>query len=210
MVENNLKIDFDAFLRSFKQNRDGSFAFLLGAGASITSGIQSAEDCVWDWKKQIYISNNPSCESFLDIHADYCKKNIQMWLEMPHRVVIHKRSPFKETEIKGITDALSHTWIKNLDLVTITMEESIRCIPNRNYFPGGRGIPSPLKITKYYGKGSMQILAREILGFTKMNWNSFNFYTKFPATIDTSNTLAQVGNLLGHYNGRTYDYRYFI
>lgn len=81
MEENNLKIDFDAFLRSFKQNRDSSFAFLLGAGASITSGIQSAEDCVWDWKKQIYISNNPSCESFLDIHTDCCKKNIQMWLD---------------------------------------------------------------------------------------------------------------------------------
>ena len=81
MVENNLKIDFDAFLRSFKQNKDGSFAFLLGAGASITSGIQSAEDCVWDWKKQIYISNNPSCESFLDIHTDCCKKNIQMWFD---------------------------------------------------------------------------------------------------------------------------------
>ena len=72
MEENNLKIDFDAFLRSFKQNRDSSFAFLLGAGASITSGIQSAEDCVWDWKKQIYISNNPSCELFLDIHSDCC------------------------------------------------------------------------------------------------------------------------------------------
>ena len=80
MVENNLKIDFDAFLRSFKQNKDGSFAFLLGAGASITSGIQSAEDCVWDWKKQIYISNNPSCESFLDIHTDCCKKTYKYGL----------------------------------------------------------------------------------------------------------------------------------
>lgn len=45
---------------------------------------------------------------------------------------------------------------------------------------------------------------------TKMNWNSFNLYTKLPATIDTSNTLAQVGNLLHQYNGATYDYRYFI
>ncbi len=56
----------------------------------------------------------------------------------------------------------------------------------------------------------MQQLAKEILGFTKMNWNTFNFYTKYPATIDTSNTLAKVGNLLSHYNGATYDYRYFI
>lgn len=34
-------LDFDAFVRSFVQNRDTSFAFLLGAGASITSGIPS-------------------------------------------------------------------------------------------------------------------------------------------------------------------------
>ena len=60
-TENQLKMDFDAFLRSFKQNRDSSFAFLLGAGASISSGVQSAEDCIWDWKKLIYISNNPTC-----------------------------------------------------------------------------------------------------------------------------------------------------
>lgn len=54
---------------------------MLGAGASITSGVQSAEDCIWDWKKLIYISNNPTCESFLDIHADYCRKRIQTWID---------------------------------------------------------------------------------------------------------------------------------
>ncbi len=81
---------------------------------------------------------------------------------------------------------------------------------NRRYYPGGRCIPSPLKITKYYGKGDLATIASEIIGFTKMNWNSFNLYTKLPATIDTSNTLAQVGNLLHQYNGATYDYRYFI
>ena len=66
------------------------------------------------------------------------------------------------------------------------------------------------KITKYYGHGDLETIAKEILGFTKMNWNSFNLYTKLPATIDTSNTLAQVGNLLRQYNGVTYDYRFFI
>lgn len=139
---------------------------------------------------------------------------------MPQRVVIHKRTPFKKDEIKGITDALSHAGIKNVDLVTIRMEDSIKCIdqylqyghpinahfpvmrgicfavsqcecllwthgtidsvkPNRSYFPGGRGIPSPLRIIKYHGNGSMQTIAREILGFTKMNWNSFNFTQNF-------------------------------
>ena len=52
----NLFLEFDAFLRSIKQNLDGSFGVLLGAGASISSGIQSANDCIWDWKFLIYQS----------------------------------------------------------------------------------------------------------------------------------------------------------
>lgn len=81
---------------------------------------------------------------------------------------------------------------------------------NYKYYQGGRSIPSPLRIVKHYGKGDLNTICTEILGFTKMNWNSFNLYTKLPATIDTSNTLARVGNMLSMYEGRTYDYRYFI
>lgn len=97
---------------------------------------------------------------------------------------------------------------RNALLWTHGVVPSIR--DRRRYYPGGRCIPAPLKITKYYGKGDLVTIASEIIGFTKMNWNSFNLYTKLPATIDTSNTLAQVGNLLHQYNGATYDYRYFI
>ena len=53
---NNLILPFDAFVRSFKQNKDVANSFLIGAGTSITSGIQSAADCVWEWKKDIYCS----------------------------------------------------------------------------------------------------------------------------------------------------------
>ena len=52
-TEKQLKMDFDAFLRSFKQNKDSSFAFLLGAGASIKTGGQSAGKCILDWEKII-------------------------------------------------------------------------------------------------------------------------------------------------------------
>lgn len=239
---------------SVKKDSNGKVNIVIGCshiynskGQGLRYKLSQIENPIMDKKNNPYLTYEEAYKLGISIVELFVKSMDKM----PHRVVIHKRTPFKETEIKGITDALSHTGIKDVDLVTITMEESIRCIdqtirqtvpynssypisrgvcfavsqyscllwthgtiasvvPNRNYFPGGRGIPSPLKITKYYGKGSMQTLAREILGFTKMNWNSFNFYTKFPATIDTSNTLAQVGNLLGHYNGRTYDYRYFI
>jgi hypothetical protein len=78
------------------------------------------------------------------------------------------------------------------------------------YYQGGHSIPAPLVLTRYYGNTSINILANEILGLTKMNWNSFNLYTKLPATIDSSNQIARIGNLLTTYDGRTYDYRYFI
>jgi len=37
---------------------------LLGAGSSISSGIQSAYDCIWEWKKDIYLSKNINSAEF--------------------------------------------------------------------------------------------------------------------------------------------------
>lgn len=53
-------LEYDAFIRSIKQNKNVSHAVLLGAGASISSQIQSAADCIWEWKRDIYSSNNPN------------------------------------------------------------------------------------------------------------------------------------------------------
>jgi NAD-dependent SIR2 family protein deacetylase len=82
--------------------------------------------------------------------------------------------------------------------------------PNFKYFLGGRSIPIPLKITKHYGESNISTIATEILGLTKMNWNSFDLYTKLPATIQSSNAIAKIGNLLARFEGKTYDYRFFI
>ena len=83
----NLYLEFDAFLRSIKQNLDGSFGVLLGAGASISSGIQSANDCIWDWKFLIYQSLSGNQKKLVDpkksdLSKDIiqmCKGNIHNW-----------------------------------------------------------------------------------------------------------------------------------
>lgn len=54
------------------------------------------------------------------------------------------------------------------------------------------------------------MIATEILGLTKMNWNSFDLYSKLPATIQTSNEIARIGWLLNRFEGKTYDYRNFM
>ena len=81
---------------------------------------------------------------------------------------------------------------------------------NRNYYLGGKNLPEPLRIRKHYGASNISAIATEILGLTKMNWNSFDMYSKLPATIQTSNEIARVGWLLSRFEGKTYDYRNFI
>ncbi len=81
---------------------------------------------------------------------------------------------------------------------------------NHKFYLGGRSIPAPIKITKHYGESNIDLIATEILGLTKMNWNSLDLYSKLPSTIDSSNQIARIGKLLARYEGRSYDYRLFI
>ena len=81
---------------------------------------------------------------------------------------------------------------------------------NRSYYLGGKNIPIPLKIKKHYGASNIGTVATEILGLTKMNWNSFDLYSKLPTTIQTSNEIARIGWLLNRFEGKTYDYRNFM
>ena len=117
---------------------------------------------------------------------------------------------YKDYSCYQISDYLSsEVYISILQLWTHGVVPSV-VNEKRSYYPGGIGIPAPLRITRYSGNSTVQTLSNEILGFTKMNWNSFNLYTKLPATIDTSNTLAQVSHLLRHKSEQIFDYRLFI
>lgn len=169
--------------------------------------------------------------------------------ELPKRVVVHKRTPFKSDEIKGLVKCLSSAGIKEIDLIEISYEDSLRCFaldktfkidgfpvkrgtcfaingntaylythgiaasvrnPNFKYIQGGKNIPAPLKIVKHYGTGDLNQIASEILGLSKMNWNSFGLYTKLPCTIESSNQIARIGWMLSGYEGAIYEYRHFM
>ena len=82
--------------------------------------------------------------------------------------------------------------------------------PKFSFYPGGRYIPKPLRIFKHYGTGSLEQIANEILGLTKMNWNSLNMYSQLPVTICSSNDIARIGKLIDPNSRHEYDYRYFI
>lgn len=79
-----------------------------------------------------------------------------------------------------------------------------------NFYPGGRYIPKPLKIIRHYGNSSLEQISNEILGLSKMNWNSLNMYSQLPATIFSSNEIARIGKLVNNMGSTEYDYRFFI
>ncbi len=81
---------------------------------------------------------------------------------------------------------------------------------NNNYFRGARGIPAPLKITRYAGNDSAEKIGAEILRLTKMNWNGGEIYKNLPVTIDFSRFLSKYSKQDELLLNIPYDFRYFI
>lgn len=215
-------------------------------GQGMKYKLSKIDDCTFDHKKNPYLSEDEAYRLGLNIKELFYKS----FSEMPKRVVIHKRTPFRRDEIMGLVTSLSSAGIKDIDLLEITLEDDLKCFeftqntdmidgfpvrrglcfplndntmylythgiapsvrnPNCRYIQGGKTIPLPLKIVKHHGNGTMSQIATEILGLSKMNWNSFGLYSKLPCTIDSSNEIARIGRLLSQYEGSIYDYRYFM
>lgn len=218
-------------------------------GQGLKYRLTKVEDCYIDSKKNPFLSyseaykfGNMIKELFLTSSGN-----------IPKRVVVHKRTHFKEDEIKGIVECLHKSGITQIDLVEINYESDARFVlqsvynqnisagfyplrrgscfvldktaallwthgvapsvqdnPKRSYFLGGKSIPLPLKVIKHYGASNIDTIATEILGLTKVNWNSFDMYAKLPATLQSSNVIARIAWLLDRFEGKTYDYRHFM
>jgi argonaute-like protein implicated in RNA metabolism and viral defense len=65
-------------------------------------------------------------------------------------------------------------------------------------------------LRRHAGSSDLRLVADEILGLSKMNWNTFDLYTKLPATVQSSNEIARIGSLLEHFGSSSYDFRLFI
>ncbi|MDB5763944.1 MAG: nuclease [Herminiimonas sp.] len=82
--------------------------------------------------------------------------------------------------------------------------------PNFKYYQGKRRIPAPLLIRRYLGQSDVVQVATEILGLSKMNWNTFDYYSRLPATLDSASAIAKVGTYLSGFGSAPYDYRLLI
>lgn len=169
--------------------------------------------------------------------------------QLPRRVVLHKRTPFRSEEREGLLEGLSN--VEVVDMLEISADPALRYVasapiggklqadrfpvrrgttqvldsdtalvwvhgssdgiqPAKRYYQGKSRIPAPLLVKRFNGTSSIQVLASEILGLSKMNWNTFDLYSHMPATIESSNAIARIGRILNRFIPASFDYRLFI
>ena len=135
----------------------------------------------------------------------------------PRRVVVHKTSRYNDEEKAGFEAGVQGT--QKVDLVAFG-SRSIKLIrwgqhppargtmvrlpdasvllytfgyiPYLGVYPGPH-VPSPLEILEHHGDSSIEVICKEILALTKLNWNNAKYCNKSPVTIGFS---RRVGNIL--------------
>ena len=82
-------------------------------------------------------------------------------------------------------------------------------LTGRPYLQGGKGTPRPLLLTRHTGRGPLAEPAAQILGLSKMDWNTDALYSSMPATVSYAQVLAR---MVKHENlpPVPYDYRLFM
>jgi hypothetical protein len=230
--------------------RSGQSGVVLGcshiydaAGQGLRYQLSKIRNPIWE-NRNPYLSKDDAIRVGLQARQLFH----DIYRKLPKRVVIHKRTPFLQSEIDGFAQALKG--IDDLELLTFEYENDWRFIAynkyrksvdmfpvkrgtvllmedhkfllwvhgttrgfienNKSYFQGKSRIPTPLRITRFSGGSSIESIANETLGLSKMDWNSYDLYSQMPATLETSGAIARIGQLISRFGSDTYDYRLFM
>jgi hypothetical protein len=135
---------------------------------------------------------------------------------LPSRIVVHKSSRFWDEELQGLEEAselvprkdfvslgyrglqfyrtgdypaLRGTYVKfsETDLLLYTTGY----VPFLRTYPGAR-VPQPLEVLEHHGDSAWDVVLKEILSLTKMNWNTADFACSDPITIAFSRRVGQI------------------
>lgn len=140
--------------------------------------------------------------------------------KLPERLVVHKSSHFSDEEIKGCVEGSKN--IDEVDIVHIAEGVGFRAYHGKYDFPVVRGTliadgdksneamlftsgyvpalgtypgpsaPRPLHVRCPRLDTSIETVCADILGLSKLDWNSSTFYTKLPVTIGVSEKVGDI------------------
>jgi len=161
--------------------------------------------------RETHLSLKQAKELMIDALAKYSERAKRN----PTRVVIHKTTRFSDEEKAGFDLAIGD---KAKDYVTINRHNIFRFLRTGNYpvlrgtmvhlaanqcvlftsgyisrvrtYPGSR-IPEPLLVTRQ-GDSELKDVCKEIMGLTKLNWNTTAFATSLPITLEFAQKVGRV------------------
>jgi len=178
-----------------------------------------AEGFVFKGEKAVVDENNSPHVSKEEA-AQLVKRAVEVYQRskdgLPHRIVVHKTSRFSEAEVAGFKDGAKG--VSKLDLIAFG-DRSIKLvrwgqqppvrgtmvrlpdgsillytfgyIPYLGVYPGPR-VPSPLEILEHHGTTAIEIVCKEILALTKLDWNNAKFCSKSPITIGFARRVGTI------------------
>lgn len=139
--------------------------------------------------------------------------------QAPNRIVIHKSSRYQSLERNGFRlglqdvpryDFLSLTrgreafFYRNGEKAVlrgtyITLPDQSALLYTKGYVPylkcyNGPRVPKPIEISERYGDTPMELLLREIMALTRLDWNTTRYSSYNPITLKLS---FRVGKILG-------------
>jgi hypothetical protein len=180
--------------------------------------VLRGHDFVWDPEKEGTNSPHLSEEQAYEIVQMVLRRYEEEMGRRPRRMVFHKTSRYWPAEKRGFEHGLQE---KNLQfsLVALSYQSTVRLLAE-NQYPPLRGtrfrvndldylyttgyipelkryesghVPSPIQIADHIGQDtSRDVLAKEILTLTKMNWNSVKLGGSMPITIRFARLVGDV------------------
>jgi hypothetical protein len=158
--------------------------------------------------------NEPSAAALMrDVLELYRRHNRG---SLPGRIVVHKTSQYWTEELAGFQEAwqvvprtdfvalgwrgtqfyrfgdyppLRGTFVEFGD--TDPLLYTTGYIPYLRTYPGAR-IPQPLEVTEHHGDSPWDLILREILALTKMDWNTADFACGLPITVAFSRRVGHI------------------
>lgn len=91
-----------------------------------------------------------------------------------------------------------------------TQENVATALGGRNFYKEGKGIPAPLELIRFAGRGGLEQMCLEVLGLTKMNWNNDALYDFLPVTLSYAHVLARIGARVAELQPREYQLRFLM
>lgn len=191
--------------------------------------LRGEEVLVDSGTKEAHLTEQQAKDLLIEVIEMYARKAHTH----PSRVVLHKTSRFSPAERAGFMAALGGL---PFDFVAISSQAPFRalrqgnfpvlrgtlirikegefCVYTSGYAPRlrtypGRRVPEALYV-HHEGVSQPKVLAEEVLGLTKLNWNTTTFATRMPITLEFARQVGKVLSELEHDTPLQDHYRFYM